>query len=108
MGHIDLGNATFDELEKLTQACEPTNFGLNQEDVLDETYRKAGKLDPESFSLMLDLSQTNLQKIIGDYLLETSLESTQRQISDRAIQAKRLQYAYNLHSLPFDAMFLPR
>ena len=104
MGHIDLGNATFDELEKLTQACEPATFGLNQEDVLDETYRKAGKLDPESSSLMLDLSKTNLQKIIGDYLLE----STQRQISDRAIQAKRLQYAYNLHSLPFDAMFLPR
>ena len=50
------------------------------------------KIGPGELSLMLDLSQTNLQKIIGDYLLETSLESTQRQISDRAIQAKRLQY----------------
>ncbi|KAH9984619.1 hypothetical protein BJV77DRAFT_1071918 [Russula vinacea] len=53
--HIDLGNATSDELEKLTQACEPATFGLNQEDVLDETYRKAGKMDPECFSLMLDV-----------------------------------------------------
>jgi hypothetical protein len=38
--------------------------------VLDESYRKAGKMDPDCFSLMLDLSQTNLKKTICDYLLE--------------------------------------
>ena len=37
---------------------------------MDETYRKAGKMDPECFSLMLDLSQTNLKELICDYLLE--------------------------------------
>jgi hypothetical protein len=38
--------------------------------VVDESYRKAGKMDSESFSPMLDLSFTNLMKIIRGYLLE--------------------------------------
>jgi hypothetical protein len=59
-------------LERLTQACEPASFGVKQEHVLDETYRKAGKMDSECFSLMLD--HTDLIKIIHGYLLE-GLES---------------------------------
>ena len=43
--HINLASATHDELEQLTQACVPATFGVNEKDVLDETYRKAGKLD---------------------------------------------------------------
>ena len=38
--------------------------------MLDETYRKAGKLDSECFSSKLDLSHTDLMKIIRGYLLE--------------------------------------
>ncbi|KAH9978305.1 hypothetical protein BJV74DRAFT_982218 [Russula compacta] len=68
--HINLANATLDELEGLAQACEPASFGLNKEDVLDETYRKAGKIDFGEFSATLDLAQTDLIKIIRDYLLE--------------------------------------
>jgi hypothetical protein len=37
---------------------------------LDETYRKAGKIDSEFFSSTLDLSHTDLVKIIRGYLLE--------------------------------------
>ena len=29
-------------LNQLERACEPATFGRNAEDVLDETYRKAG------------------------------------------------------------------
>jgi hypothetical protein len=68
--HINLANATPDELEQLTQACEPASFGVNKEDVLDETYRKAGKLDSECFAPMLDPVRTDLSKIIRSYLLE--------------------------------------
>jgi hypothetical protein len=38
--------------------------------VLDETYRKAGKMDLECFSSTLDLSHTDLMNIIRGYLLE--------------------------------------
>jgi hypothetical protein len=68
--HINLANATPDELEQLTHACEPASFGVNKEDVLDETYRKAGKLDSECFAPLLDPVRTDLSKIIRGYLLE--------------------------------------
>jgi hypothetical protein len=66
--YINLVNATPDELEQLTQACEPASFGVKQENVLDETYRKADKMDSECFSLALD--NTDLIKIIRGCLLE--------------------------------------
>lgn len=37
---------------------------------MDETYRKAGKLDSERFALLLDPVRTDLLKIIRGYLLE--------------------------------------
>jgi hypothetical protein len=37
-------------VQKLVSDCQPATFGRGQEDVLDETYRKAGKLDPSEFS----------------------------------------------------------
>jgi hypothetical protein len=73
--YINFANATPDELEQLTQACDPASFGVKQEQVLDESYRKAGKMDSECFSSTLDLFHTDLIKIIRDYLLE-GLEST--------------------------------
>ena len=57
-------------MENLTQACEPASFGRKQETVRDENYRKAVKIDSEYFSPMLDVFQTDLVKIIHDYLLE--------------------------------------
>jgi hypothetical protein len=57
-------------LEQLTQACEPATFGLKQEHVLDESYRKAGKMDSECFASTLDPFHTDLIKIIRGYLLE--------------------------------------
>jgi hypothetical protein len=57
---INLANATPDELEQLTQACE----------VFDEAHCKAGKMDSERFSSSLDSFRTGLIKIIRGYLLE--------------------------------------
>jgi hypothetical protein len=74
--YINFANTTPDELEQLAQACEPASFGLKQELVLDETYRKARKLDSESFASMLNPSHTDLIKIIRGNLLE-GLESTE-------------------------------
>ncbi len=54
--HIDLfcrslrlGWNTVAQIEDLSNACQPATFGLGQKDVLDETYRKAGKLDAGKF-----------------------------------------------------------
>ena len=57
-------------MEELTQACDPASFGVNEKEVLDETYRKAGKMDSERFASNLDPAQTDLMKIIRGHLLE--------------------------------------
>jgi len=43
---------------------------VNEKEVLDETYRKAGKMDLERFASLLDPVQTDLIEVIRDYLLE--------------------------------------
>jgi hypothetical protein len=57
-------------LEQLAEACEPASFGVNEKEVLDETYHKAGKMDPERFASLLDPVRTKLMKIIRYSLLE--------------------------------------
>lgn len=46
---LALGSTTASQVEDLSNACQPATFGLNQKDILDETYRKAGKLDAGNF-----------------------------------------------------------
>jgi len=43
--HINFVHATPDESELLTQACEIAFLDVKQENTLDETYRKAGKIN---------------------------------------------------------------
>jgi hypothetical protein len=106
--HINLANATLDELEQLAQACEPASFGVDQETVWDESYRKAGKMDSECFtpSPMLDPVHSDLLEIIRGYLLE----GTQ---STKKIKAELYKLnVYGTHiimiRLHFDATFLSR
>jgi hypothetical protein len=68
--YIDFANTTFSQLEQLVKACEPAPFGLNDKDVLDETYRKAGKMDSELFSTPLVPEHTDLIKVLRGHLLE--------------------------------------
>jgi hypothetical protein len=37
-------------LSQLLDDCQPATFGYNNKDVLDETYRKAAKMDRSAFS----------------------------------------------------------
>lgn len=57
------------EVELLAKCCEPATFGLNKEDVYDETYRKAGKLDIDSFAMNIDLARLELVEEISSRLL---------------------------------------
>lgn len=50
---IDLAHPTEEQLCHLEEACDPATFGRNQQDVLDETYRTAGKMDIRNFSTNL-------------------------------------------------------
>ena len=61
-------------LAELADACEPAKFGKGTETVLDETYRKAGKMDPENFKTGLDVDACGLVDTVQTSLLpENSL-----------------------------------
>lgn len=67
---IDLSKASTQQLESLSQACDPATFGVNNQDVLDETYRKAGKLDTSNFSTKFSVERSGLLNFIRGELLE--------------------------------------
>lgn len=57
------------EAEKqLLNACVQAPFGRGKEECLDESYRKALKVDGDQFSLGIDIFQTGLLQEIGNAL----------------------------------------
>ncbi|KAG5637332.1 hypothetical protein H0H81_004978 [Sphagnurus paluster] len=50
-------------------ACEPATFGLGQKDVLNEDYRKAGKMDASNFSMKCHMSDLGIVDRICEQLL---------------------------------------
>ena len=69
---IDFTDPKPELVEKLAQACDVATFGLNNQDVLDETYRKAGKLDTQYFAPKFDPEWYDLLDIIQNNLLDSA------------------------------------
>ena len=67
---INFNDVTSEELEHLASTCDPATFGVKNEDVFDESYRKAGKLDSDFFASRLDLDATKLLDMALDDLME--------------------------------------
>ena len=67
---VDLLTASDHELELLSKACQPATFGVNQQDIHDESYRKAGKLDASDFAAKFNLERSGLLEQIYSHLLE--------------------------------------
>ena len=67
---IDFSTAVSDnQLEHLAQACQLATFGVQQQDVLDESYRKAGKMDAVNFSTNFNPNTTCIMEGIRCLLL---------------------------------------
>ncbi|KAJ7058384.1 hypothetical protein C8F01DRAFT_1027084 [Mycena amicta] len=88
--YIDFNAPTNDALEKLAAACQKATFGAEHGDVLDETYRKAGKLDVENFSARLDVASSGILDAISPELLVS-----QDAQDDRVIRAE--MYKLNVY-----------
>ncbi|KAH9831417.1 uncharacterized protein C8Q71DRAFT_302952 [Rhodofomes roseus] len=67
---LNFVTASQDELKSLSETCERATFGMNQEDVLDESYRKAGKLDPSDFSMRFSAIEAGLLDVVSTELFE--------------------------------------
>ncbi|TCD68159.1 hypothetical protein EIP91_011437 [Steccherinum ochraceum] len=67
---LNFTQASSDEVTHLAQTCDVASFGLNQQDVVDESYRKAGKLDGAHFATKFHLENSGLLNIVRDAILE--------------------------------------
>ena len=70
ISRVDLSQASESELENLASACEPATFGVDQKDVLDESYRKARKLDVAHFATTFELRKSGIMDVVRAALLE--------------------------------------
>ncbi|EIW75139.1 hypothetical protein CONPUDRAFT_132082 [Coniophora puteana RWD-64-598 SS2] len=70
--YVDLTKPSPEDVEALAAACHPAMFGCNGEDVLDETYRRAGVLLPGDFVSGLNPAEVGLGHAICGGLFEGS------------------------------------
>ena len=71
---IDFASHTPEQLDQLAVACGPATFGLGNQDVYDETYRKALKMDPTDFVARFDPTVSSLIDILRENLLQGQAE----------------------------------
>lgn len=64
-------------LNALLEACQPAIFGVGGRDILDECYRKAGKLDRPEFSTNFHPHGCEIVDCIDQILLPGTLENPQ-------------------------------
>ncbi|CAA7266073.1 unnamed protein product [Cyclocybe aegerita] len=69
-GVVDFSQPTEGQLEALAAACQPATFGLGQQDILDESYRKAGKMDAANFAAQFTAFTSGITDRVGEFLLE--------------------------------------
>ena len=92
-----MANASFDELEQLAQACEPTSSSGVTGETMTATDQlqdgKVVKMDPGRFAPLLMPVQTELVKIIRDYHFEGDLTTQRLRIELRELNV------YGMHSI---------
>lgn len=67
---IDFASSTPEQLDQLAVACDPATFGRGNQDVHDESYRKALKMDAAGFAVQFDPTAFGLIKTIEEGLLQ--------------------------------------
>lgn len=75
---IDLTKSAVEaDLKRLSDACGAATFGVNQQDVLDESYRKARKMDVTNFASKFDLHKSGILDMVQSELLQGHDENKQ-------------------------------
>ncbi|KAF8955841.1 hypothetical protein BDZ97DRAFT_1764411 [Flammula alnicola] len=77
---LDFSNVADAQLEALAKACQPASFGVDQKDVLDESYRQAGKMDAGQFATQFSPMSCDIIGIIIDSLLKEKISPNSMKI----------------------------
>jgi hypothetical protein len=73
---LDFTKVTDQQLDSLAKACDPATFGVDQKDVLDVSYRKAGKMDANRFATHFSPTNLGVVEVISDRLLRGRAEKS--------------------------------
>ncbi|KAJ7740603.1 hypothetical protein B0H16DRAFT_1676374 [Mycena metata] len=67
---VNLSTASSEQLDAVSEACQKATFGRNKEDILDETYRKAGQMSAKDFKIGFNLEKSGILDAVYAQLLE--------------------------------------
>jgi hypothetical protein len=73
---LDFSSSTPEDLATLSAACQAATFGIYNQNVLDETYRKAGKMDKEHFACKLEEEVPRMLDAVRPVLFTDGEEKT--------------------------------
>ncbi|KAJ1709359.1 hypothetical protein G4B11_001652 [Aspergillus flavus] len=94
----DAEDARPEMLQQLIASCGPASFGRGQETVMDLSYRKAGKLDPENFATSFHPAEFGIIETIEKVLLPGIVGEAANRLGSRKIYAEL--YKLNIYSGP--------
>ncbi|KAK7409295.1 hypothetical protein QQX98_008535 [Neonectria punicea] len=77
---VPIDEATSDHLDRLLADMQPATFGLGGEDMYDENYRKASKLDPSKFATNFCPYNVGIIDVVSQLLLPNPASGKQRAI----------------------------
>lgn len=66
---LPLSSTSSEHLDALVKACQPASFGRGNEEVLDESYRKAGKLDRAAFATTFFPYEAGIVDVVSQLLV---------------------------------------
>ncbi|KAH8901559.1 hypothetical protein GQ53DRAFT_851435 [Thozetella sp. PMI_491] len=81
---LPLAPETDGDLHRLVKSCQPATFGRGSQDVYDESYRRALKMDPTTFYATFDPYALGIIDTVAQMLLPSVIDSP----TDRAVRAE--------------------
>lgn len=85
-------------LEQLVKDCSPATFGKGEQDVLDLSYRKAGKMDPAQFAATFDLTKFGILENVEQILLPSISTKEKANVQFRKLRAELYKLNVRLFS----------
>lgn len=97
---------TVHNMQQLLHDMQPATFGYKGEDVLDESYRKAAKLEPSRFACTFSPYELGIFDEVEQILLPETIKSSSEQHAERVNVMRAELYKLNVYEGP-SGLFKP-
>ena len=98
---IDFSSVGSDDLTALYRACKAAEFGRNGENIFDESYRKARKMDLTSFATAFDSRSLDIHEQISKALLTQSHAMMELELYKLNVYSRHCVFQHRDWTKPF-------